>query len=293
MNFKKLKSGIRIPVLGLGTWTIGGYEKADTRFDKENITAIKSAIKTGFSHIDTAEYYGAGHSEELVGKAIKAFERSDIFITTKVSQENLRYNDVLAALNKSLKRLKTNYVDLYLIHYPNPEIPIKETMRAMDYLVEKKHTKFIGVSNFSIQQIKDAQKHAKNKIIANQIEYNLITRKILTRLLSSRLGRISNINIEPNMLRYCEKNDIIIIAYKPLARGILAKKGIEILDKMGKKYEKTPAQIALNWLISKPNVITIPKTTSVDHMIENLGAIGWSLSKEDMNRLDSEFPQKI
>ena len=176
MEFKKLSNNIEIPVVGLGTWTIGGENEADTTYDEENISAIKTAIKFGITHIDTAEAYAHGHSEELVGKAIGGFDRKGLFITSKVSPEHLSYDDLLASAKGSLRRLNTDYIDLYLIHAPNPDIPIQETMKAMDSLVEQKRIRCMGVSNFSVEQIKEAQKCTKNKIVANQIEYNLLVR---------------------------------------------------------------------------------------------------------------------
>ena len=164
-------------MLGLGTWEVGGRMSRDTSRDAEAITAIKKAIELGYTHIDTAEMYGGGHSEELVGLAINDFDRDSLFITTKVLPEHLRYKDVIKSAEGSLKRLKTDYIDLYLIHIPNPKIPIKETMQAMDLLLSQQKIRFIGVSNFSCQQLKEAQGSTENKIVNNQIEYNLLTRR--------------------------------------------------------------------------------------------------------------------
>ncbi|MEA2089409.1 MAG: aldo/keto reductase [Thermoproteota archaeon] len=282
MEFKELSDGVKIPVLGVGTWKMGGGLRADRTHDKECVLAVRTAIRLGMTHIDTAELYGEGHAEELVGEAIQGFRREQLFITTKVKAENLLYNDVISAIKRSVKRLRTSYVDLYLIHAPNPEIPIKETMKAMDYLVENKLTRFIGVSNFSVEQIKEAQKYARNKIVANQIEYNLLTRN---------RGQFTN-GMESKIVPYCQKNGITVIAYRPLAKGELAKLGIKLLDELAEKYGKTQVQIALNWLISKPNIVTIPKAVKIEHIKENLGAIGWRLSEEDMRRLDYDFPVK-
>lgn len=282
MEFKELGDNVKIPVLGIGTWKMGGGLMADRTRDNECILAIKTAIRLGMTHVDTAELYGNGHAEELVGEAIQGFKREELFITTKVKPGNLKYEDLISAAKRSLKRLGTNYVDLYLIHMPNPNIPIKETMEAMDYLVENKLTRFIGVSNFSVEQIKEAQKHAENKVVANQIEYNLLTRN---------RGQLTN-HMGSKIIPYCQKNGIMIIAYKPLAEGKLAKTGIKLLDELAEKYSKTQAQIALNWLISKPNIVAIPKAVRIEHIKENLGAVGWRLSKEDVRRLDYDFPIK-
>jgi diketogulonate reductase-like aldo/keto reductase len=276
LEFKEFSSGLRIPVLGIGTWSIGGGMTADTSHDKEAILAIRTAIRLGMTHVDTAELYGDGHAEELVGEAIREFDRETLFITTKVKWSNLRYEDVVKAAKRSLKRLKTGYIDLYLVHAPNSAIPIQETMKAMDYLVEKELTRFIGVSNFSVEQVEEAQQYAQNRIVANEIEYNLLVRE----------SGMYTENMESKIIPYCQKKDMIVIAYRPLARGELTKPGIKLLDELAKKYDKTQAQIALNWLISKPNIVAIPKAAKIDHIKENLGAIGWKLSREDLQGLD-------
>lgn len=281
MEFKSLDKGFKIPVLGLGTWEIGGLMEADSSSDNGSIKAIRDAIDLGYTHIDTAELYGAGHSEELIGKAIKDLDRSKLIITSKVFKTNLKYNDVIASCKKSLKRLQTDYVDIYLIHAPNPEISLEETMKALDYLIEQKLIKFIGVSNFSVEEIKEAQKYSQNKIVVNQIPYNLNTRN------KDYIGKC--INMESEIIPYCQENDIIIMAFRPIERGFLLEPN-HVLDKLSKKYNKTKAQIAINWLISKKGIITIPKSTNIEHLKENLGAIGWNLSDEDMELLDkTEF----
>ena len=279
MEFKKLTDSITIPVIGLGTWTIGGGNEADTTYDKEDISAMRTAIKLGITHIDTAEAYAQGHTEELVGRAIGGFDRKSLFITSKVSPEHLSYDDILASEKGSLQRLNTDYIDLYLIHAPNSDIPIQETMKAMDSLVEQKLIRCMGVSNFSVEQIKEAQKYTKNKIVANQIEYNLLVRNE---------GRVTN-DMESKIIPYCQENNILIIAWRPLAKGELAKPGLRILDELVKKYNRTQSQIAINWLISKKGIVTITKSTKVEHLKENLGAIGWKLKQEDIDRLNNEF----
>jgi diketogulonate reductase-like aldo/keto reductase len=149
-------------------------------------------------------------------------------------------------------------------------------MRALDFLVEKKITRFIGVSNFSVKRLKAAQSLSKNKIIANQIEYNLLARN---------RGQYTR-NMEQEIVPYCQENGILVVAYRPLAGGQLARPGIELLDEIAKKYSRTQAQVAINWLISKPGVVTIPKATNVEHTRENLGAVGWKMSAEDTERLN-------
>jgi diketogulonate reductase-like aldo/keto reductase len=277
MEFKALYDGTKIPVLGLGTWLIGGGVEADHSKDAKEVEAIRAAVQMGYTHIDTAEMYGAGHTEELVGSAVKGVDRESLFITSKVMDAHLHYDDVIAAAKKSLARLRTSYLDLYLVHKPNPAIPIEETMRAMDYLVEQKLVRFIGVSNFSLELLKEAEGHAENKIAANQIEYSLLTRD------TGKYG--NNTGMESRTIPYCQKNGIIVVAERPVERGVLLQPN-PVMDKLAEKYGKTRAQIAINWLISKKNVVTIPKSSSVEHLKENLGALGWRMDDEDERLLD-------
>ena len=277
MQYKSLTLDFKIQFLGLGTWGIGGYGEADFSQDEKSIQVIKTAIELGYSHIDTAELYGAGHTEELVGQAIKGLDRSKLVITDKVYKTNLKYDDVISSCNRSLKKLQTSYIDIYLIHAPNPEIPLEETMRALDFLVKQKKVRFIGVSNFSVEQMQEAQKHTKNKIVVNQIPYNLATRN------KSNVFRCEN--VESEIIPYCQQNDIIVMAYWPIAGGFLAKSG-SLLDKLSKKYGKTRAQIAINWLISKKNIVAISKSVRMDRLKENLGAMGWNLEAKDVKLLD-------
>jgi diketogulonate reductase-like aldo/keto reductase len=279
MEFKQLFDGTRIPVLGFGTWRIGGELSVDKNQDREAVEAIRTAIELGMTHIDTAEMYGLGHSEELVGEAIRGFDRKSLFIATKVSPENLRYDNVINSAKASLRRLGTDYIDLYMPHFPNDNIPMEETMRALDYLVEQGLVRHIGLSNHNVEEIKEAQRYTRNKIVANQIEYNLMTRNT---------GKYMT-NMEMEIIPYCQENNIMVTAWRPLAKGPLARPGIAILDEIAEKYRKTQAQVAINWLISKKNVITVPKTIKLDHLRDNLGAIGWRLSPEDIQKLDREF----
>ena len=279
MEFKNLTDTIAVPVIGLGTWTIGGGDLADTTHDNEDVSAIETAIKLGITHIDTAEAYAQGHTEELIGRAIRGYDRKGLFITSKVSPEHLGYDNLIASAKGSLQRLHTDYIDLYLIHAPNPDIPMQETMKAMDFLIEQKLIRCMGVSNFAVEQMKEAQKYTKNKIAANQIQYNLLVRN---------KGRVTN-DMESKIIPYCQENNILIIAWRPLAKGELAKPGFKIVDDLAKKYNKSQSQIAINWLISKKGIVVITKSTKIEHLKQNLGAIGWRLRQEDIDRLNNEL----
>jgi diketogulonate reductase-like aldo/keto reductase len=274
---KKLKSGFEMPIYGLGTWKMGGTKIYDPNNDDQaDIQAIKTAIENGITHIDTAENYAEGYTETLVGKAIKDYERSKLFLVSKVAPEHLQYEDVINALKASLKRLQTNYLDLYLIHAPNPDIPLKETMRAMDTLLEEGLIKNIGICNFTIAEFEEAQSYTKNKIVINQLHLNLKYRE------AERKG----------LLEYCQKNDVLFVAWRPLQKGILIEGTENIVNELAQKYQKTPAQIALNWLISQPNVVTLSKTRDVEHLKDNLGALNWIMDTEDIERLDKEYPNQ-
>lgn len=267
----KKAGDFEIPVLGIGTFGIGGEHEADYSKDKEAVKIIREAIKLGYNHIDTAESYGNRHSEEIIGKAIKEFDRKKLFITTKVSKEHLKYDDLINSCKNSLKRLNTDYIDLYLIHEPNPEIPLKETMKAMDYLVENNFIRHIGVSNFNIEQLKEAQKCTKNKIAANELKYNLWAK------------------IDIKTIKYCQDNNIIVIAHKPFGRGMLFKEKISLLSELSKKYNRTEAQIILNWLISEKNTVAVFKSENLLHLKENLNFSDFQLSQEDIKRLSGRL----
>jgi diketogulonate reductase-like aldo/keto reductase len=275
---KKLKCGFELPVFGFGTWQMGGRETRDPdNDDKADIFAIKNAIEMGITHIDTAAWYSEGHTEELVGEAIKGFDRSKLIITTKVAPMDLHYNDVINSAKESLKRLGTDYIDIYVIHNPNPYINIKETMEAFDYLVKKQYVSYIGLSNFNVFQFKETQLYSSNKIVCNHLHYNLKHRGPL----------------HDGTLKYCQNNDVMIVAWRPVQKGLFIKEKIDILEKLCRKYEKTVNQIAINWLICQKNVVTISKTRNIDHLKENLGAIGWNLEKGDVKLLMDNFPEIV
>jgi diketogulonate reductase-like aldo/keto reductase len=273
MEYKELVKGVRIPVLGMGTSGIGGTMTPDRSRDKEEVAALRAGIDLGMTHIDTAEMYAAGHSEELVGEAIKPYDRRSLFITTKVWRTRLRYNDLVSSMTASLRRLGVDYVDLYLIHWPNPEVPLEETMRALEHCAEEGYTRFIGVSNFSASLLAEAQSYLReHRLVADQVQYSV-----------AEQGPVRE------LLPYCVEKGVILIAYSPLGKGELAQPGNTVLDELAEKYGKTQAQVSLNWLISQENVVAIPKASKLEHLKDNLGAVGWRLSKEDFLRLREAF----
>jgi diketogulonate reductase-like aldo/keto reductase len=278
MEFKKLgKSAQKIPVLGLGTWGIGGFS---TRYlsggDEEGLRALRLGLELEMRFIDTAEMYAGGHSEEVVARAVKS-QREGVFIATKVSAEHLRYDDVLKSCESSLRRLETDYIDLYQVHWPNPSIPIAETMKAMEHLAAEGKIRHIGVSNFSLRQTREAQEAlSKRSLASNQVEYSLLDR-----------------SIEKVLLPYAEKEHITIIAYSPIAKGEIPRgrrgRRWHTLDEIASKYGKTRAQVALNWVTAKKPVVAIPKAASLSHVRENAGGAGWRMSRQDHDKLSEAF----
>jgi diketogulonate reductase-like aldo/keto reductase len=248
--------GIRLPEIGFGTWNYRG-----------GVEPLRAAIDCGARLIDTAESYG---TEEIVGEAIKG-RRHQVFLATKVLPRNFRRRDLIAAAERSLRRLGTDHIDLYQLHWPNLAIPIEEPMRGMEELVDAGKVRFIGVSNFSVRDLVNAQAALfKQRIVANQVRYSLIER-----------------TIEGGLLEYCQKNGITVIAYSPLAMGlgnIRAADPEGVLHKAAEASDKSDAQVALNWCIRNENVVAIPKASSVERVVENMGASGWKL-RPDLARL--------
>lgn len=266
-----------IPRLGLGTWEMGGRSSADTSEDNKWIDAIQMALAYGIRHIDTAETYGNGHSEELVSVACAGLRRDQLFITSKVSGDNLRYDQVLRAADGSLKRLRSDYIDLYLLHWPNPHVSIQETMRAINKLLENKLIKFFGLSNFPASLIEEVMDNTDAPIITNQVEYNLFTRNNGT----------YNKNVEKEIIPFCLKHGISITAWRPVIKGNKAVLDHPLIMDLAEKYGKTPMQIALNWLLHKPKMLVIPKMSSEKHIRENIEAITFTMNDESYQKLDN------
>ncbi|MFO8129587.1 MAG: aldo/keto reductase [Bacteroidales bacterium] len=276
MEYKSFSNGQPVPALGLGTWEMGGRQEPDTSRDHYWIDAIKKAIDLGFRHIDTAEKYGNGNAERLTGHAIKHHPRKDIFLTSKLSARNYRYKDVFRSLNASLERLQTGHLDLYLLHEPPEGTPLEETMQALNEIIDKGLARMAGVSNFEVPLLEEALRHAKSPLVTNQVEYNLLVRN---------RGKLTR-NMESEILPWCHRNGMFITAWRPLAKGRLAKEPPPVVRDVAKKYGKTPAQVALRWILDKKDCITIVKASTEAHMKDDLGALGWKFSQGDMRRLD-------
>lgn len=255
----KMKTGDEIPQLGMGTYRLNG---------DEGLEAIKKALETGYNHIDTAEMYG---NEEIVGKAISQYDRSKLFITSKVWPTNLHYEDVLDACNSTLDRLDTSYLDLYLIHWPKESIPVEESLEAMQDLQEQGKVRNIGVSNFNISQLEEAIEVHDVSINVNQVEFHpWYYRK--------------------KLLDFCQENDIILTAYMPLTRTAVFED--EVIQDLSEKYGKTPAQIVLRWEVQK-DIVVIPCSSCEEHQDKNKKIFDWELNEEDVNRIDGITREEI
>jgi len=259
----------------MGTWGMGGGMQADSSRDSEAIEALKLGLDLGMIHVDTAEMYGAGHSEEVVAKALEDW-REPVFVASKVSPSHFAYDDLLRSARKSLDRLERKQMDLYQLHWPNPRIPIAETMRAMEKLVLDGMVRYIGVSNFSVNQMKEAQAAlSREEIVSNQVEYSLLDRAI-----------------EKEVLPYCRREKVTLIAYSPLGQGRIARgRGapFKVIDETASRLGKSRSQVALNWLLQHESVVVIPKASDKKHVMENAAASGWKLGAKEFQDIDKAF----
>ncbi len=291
-------SDLRASKISLGTWQFGteawGFGVDFT--ERDALATVDRALELGLNFIDTAEVYGDGRSEELVGRAIEG-KRDKVIIAIKVSGGHLRAHDLVRACEGSLRRLGVETIDLYQVHWPNAYVPLEETMAALDKLIEQGKVRYVGVSNFPAPLLKEAQRHFKHKIVSNQVRYNLLQR-----------------DIEKELLPYCQGQRIAVIAYSPLAQGLLTgkydeknlpddkvrehnplfrgenlKRALEVvsaLKEIGAAHGKTPAQVALRWLIEQEDVVAIPGAKRPEQVEANASALGWSLAPQEVARLD-------
>ncbi len=272
MKYEEL-SGVRVPKIGFGTWSIGGESNADPSRDAKSLSALRSALDLGYTHFDTAEIYANGHAEELLGEAIRASDRKreDLLITSKVAPEHLGYEDVLKACNQSLHRLGVDYLDIYLVHWPNPRIPLEDTFSALNKLAEEGKVKHIGVSNFNLKLLKRAQELCGTPIITDQVPYRLPDRSY----------------VENGVLEYCQQNDILLTAYAPVKFRNLNVN--PTLKAIAKDHGATSFQIALAWLVAQARVITIPMSFNPVHQKENLLAGEIELSPDEIDQLNNLY----
>lgn len=246
--------GVEIPTVGLGTWRLTGEDCRQ---------AVRTALELGYRHLDTAQEYG---NERQVGTALRNsdIDRDAVFVTTKLGRRNRGYDDVRRSVEESLAKLGTDYVDLLLIHWPNLTTPLGETLAAMNELVDAGKVRHVGVSNFDLDKLARARERSEHDILTNQVQYNPYWS-------------------QTELLDYCRIHDIALTAYSPLAHGGVLDD--PILEGIAGRHGKTAAQVALRWLVQQPNVVTVPKATTREHLAENIDVFDFELTDEEMDRI--------
>ena len=296
MQYRELgKTGIQVTPMAFGSWEAGGGPEWGYKMDDQvYLDAMRCAFDNGINFVDSAVFYGHGHAEELIGKAIKGYDRSKLVISTKQVAGRLTHDTARQTVEECLKRLDTDYIDIFLVHWPNPNVEIGENMEELNKLKEEGKIRAIGVSNYTLEHIRRAMQYARVDVL--QPCYSLFWRY----------------QLEKDILPYCIENNIGIMTYSSIGQGILSDrflrgkildpgdqrneiiplfhdevfpKAIEAAQKIraiGAKYGKTLAQTAINWVSNQPGITTaiVGATTPVEEQ-ENLGALGWELSAED------------
>jgi diketogulonate reductase-like aldo/keto reductase len=261
-----LPSGEKVAALGQGTWTMG--ESARRR--KDEVAALRLGFDLGMTLVDTAEMYASGGAEEVVGEAI-AGRRDEIFVVTKVMPQNASRRGTVNACEKSLKRLKVDTIDLYLLHWPG-SAPFSETLEAFVALKQGGKIRNWGVSNFDVREMEAVVAlPAGGSVATNQVMYNL-----------NRRG------IEFSLIPWCEKHRVPIMAYSPLDQGKLLRSSV--VERIADRHSATRAQVALAWILRQKNMILIPKAGTEDHVRENYGGLKVQLDASDFAELDRSFP---
>lgn len=250
---RTLPSGDGIPLVGFGTYDIEPSETTE---------AVRTALEAGYRHVDCAEGYG---NEREVGEALAEYDREELFLTTKVLPKHLHYESLLSACQDSLDRLGTDYLDLYLIHWPNPAISLRETLSAMARLVEEGLVRNIGVSNFTAYQLMFARRISDVPIAMNQVELHPWFK-------------------QAELRAYATEHDVPLAAAAPLARTAVFDD--PVVQDLADTYNKTPAQIVIRWQIQN-EIVTIPRSTTPDHIRSNLAITDWTLDEADMDRIEA------
>ncbi|NHN40391.1 aldo/keto reductase [Halorubellus sp. JP-L1] len=243
-----------VPAIGLGTWKLTGQTAYGT---------LKTALSLGYRHVDTAQAY---ENERHVGNAIADgdVDRDDVFLTTKVRPDRYEPGDLAASVRESLDRLDTDYVDLLLLHWPNPLSDLDATLRAMADLVDDGAVSHVGVSNFSRRQLEKAIARSPVPIATNQVQFHPF-------------------KPQRELLRFCQDNDVMLTAYSPLAHGAVLDD--DLLWAIGRQYDKTPAQVALRWATQHRGVCAVPKSQSREHLAQNLDVFDFALDADEMERI--------
>ena len=269
MKYKNIGKNQTFPMLGMGTWCFGGRTEQDpNNDDAAQIAVLQQGLQCGFDLIDTAEYYANGHAEELVGEAIAGWDRQKLFLISKVWKTHLRRDDVLRAAERSLKRLKTDYLDCYLYHQVEESVPLEETIGAMNELIDQGMVRHIGVSNFSAERLKRAMACSDAPILLNQVHCNLAVRDAMEELYT-----------------FCQENNVILQAWRPL-RDL---EETETTKQLCRKYGITFAQLALAWILNHDGIAAITAMKNPAHLQETLASLDITLEPEDRLLLD-QYP---
>ena len=273
MNTVTLPDGTKLPALGLGTWHMG--ESARARRDE--VAAVRLALEIGYRVFDTAEMYGEGGAEDVLGQAFAEAQRAgtvaheELFVVSKVYPHNASRAGVAAACDRSRKRLALDRIDLYLLHWPGPH-PLSETIAGFEGLQTRGHIRHWGVSNFDLADMTELMRvRGGDRCATNQIWYSLSTRGPAF-----------------DLVPWLQRHGIATMAYSPIDQGELVRNGA--LGKLASKLGATPAQLALAWLTSQPGVMAIPKAASEAHLRENLASLALKLDAADLDELDAAFP---
>ena len=265
------KTGEQIPILGQGTW---GIKKGKNKeYYNSWKSSLQKGIELGMTHIDTAEFYGLGTSERTVGEVIAEHNRDELFITSKLFPMHMGFNAMKKAAYRSLKRLGIKYFDLYLIHWPSPLTSKQKQMKILDFLIKEGKARYVGVSNFSVEQFKKSQTYLNAELVTNQLHANITKQEHIV-----------------DSLPYYTENGVTLTAYSPLGhRGFTSLKGElrETIDKIAESHNATIQQIAIAWLINHKNVMSIPKAFHIKHVEENAKAADISLSETELKLIES------
>ncbi len=246
--------GVEIPTVGLGTWRLTGDRCR---------RSVLTALELGYRHVDTAQEYG---NERQVGGALREsdVDRGSVFVTTKLGRGNRGYDEVRRSIDDSLAKLGTDHVDLLLIHWPSLRTPLRETLAAMNDRVDEGKIRHVGVSNFDLDRLARARELSKHPILTNQVQYNPYWS-------------------QTELFDYCRIHDVALTAYSPLAHGGVLDD--PILEEIGARHEKTAVQVAIRWLVQQPNVLTVPKATSREHLADDIDVFDFDLTDEEMDRI--------
>jgi diketogulonate reductase-like aldo/keto reductase len=263
---------LQIPKIGFGTWTIGGKGTVDPSLDEKSLVALRSALDLGYRLFDTAEMYAAGHSEELLGQAVRESRvpREELFITSKVWNNHLSYTESMSSCEASLRRLGLDYLDLYLIHWPAVRMNLPEAFKGLNQLVREGKVRHLGVSNFKLKQLQAASAQSETPLLTDQVPYCIPDETY----------------VKNGVFEYCQQNDILLTAYTPVNHRFVA--GSKVLKALAAAKGVSPQQIALAWLTTQERVVTIPMSFNPQHQLENLQAADLVLSDEEMKSLKTK-----